>query len=133
MNLNSFESALDSNPSKAKSFAIAALDLCKRERCGVEGFAALWRKVSKERAEEFHRREIGGSRCKGSCRLNESISRPTDSQNSAFYPHDLDDVINIAGKVSIEFFTKLKKTTEWDPESKVNWLTESERRLALCC
>ena len=38
-------------------------------------------------------------------------------------PHDLDDVIDIAGKVSIEFFTKLKKTTEWDPESKVNWLS----------
>ncbi len=90
---------------------------CGRLCCVVEGG------VSKKEAEEFHRREIGGSRCKGLPALNESISRPTDCQNSAFYPHDLDDVIDIAGKVSIEFFTKLKKTTEWDPESKVNWLS----------
>ncbi|MEK7669986.1 MAG: methylmalonate-semialdehyde dehydrogenase (CoA acylating), partial [Bacteroidota bacterium] len=31
---------------------------------------------------------------------------------------------DITGKSSIEFFTKLKKTTtKWNPESKVNWMS----------
>ncbi len=69
--------------------------------------------VSKKEAEELHRREIGGSRCKGILAIMNPSVGPPIAEILFSTPHDLDDVEDVAGNVPIEFFIKLKKTSKW--------------------
>jgi len=69
--------------------------------------------VSKKEAEELHRKEIGGSRCKGKPAIKNPSVGLSIGEILFSTPDDLDGVKDIARNVRIEFFIKLKKTTKW--------------------